>query len=1591
MLGIREALSKECAEKIISSGLFDAEWYVNKYPDVRLSGLNPLRHYLRIGYGLDRDPGPKFCGSAYLSANPDVLAADISPLLHYINNGIKEGRTQRPVRELLQEDMQTECVDVVIPVHNALVEVRRLIASIESARNAYRLSIHLVNDCSDKSTSDWLENRTKILGWNYISNPRNLGYAGSVNEGIKHTKSQFVCILNSDTEVLDGWVDRLVYVAQKTGAAIVGPLSNAAGYQTIKLPDEKSPDFQTISALQKLLQQSNECFPEVSAINGFCMLVRRSLFESIGYLDSTSFPKGYGEETDFCIRARDAGHKICVDTRSFIYHAKSKSFGDLDRKNLTVRGDKVLREKWGGARINETIQQLEGNSELKNAIESAERYLIENSWAGQSTIVVASVAFITSVGPGGGGAQSMFQEAQSLRRLGISCHVYVPEAYVAKFHSAYSKSGEDQNLIRPIGDLHPQSYQVIIATNWQSVVVAAQSRAKNKNIKIGYYVQDYEALFYESGSLERDSAEQSYLSPDVDFIFAKSLWLQEKIKQSSGRYVHLIPASLDREIFHAKPREDSGKLKVAIMVRPNTPWRGPDRAVELANRLEASLRAECEVHLFGCAASELKKYAPNLSPNIKNHGVLDRNSVASLLRQTDVFVDTSLYQAFGRTALEAMSCGCVPLGPRSGGSREFIVNDINGYCVDSENLTDIEGLISRLAADRNKLRVLRKGALLAASRYNLNDAAAALYGVLEEELKKNSPVKETESQPPAESWPTLTSLQLPPIKKLPLKVLVIAWDIGHNPLGRAYMLAETIERCVRSVTLVGFQYQRYGKDIWEPVRKGRLPVVALKGQNLPALLKNCEELAAHYKPDLVVACKPRLPSLQLALEFKAAWKCPIVFDVDDHELAFFKDKPPMSLDELAASTKDTFADWDEPYSELWTRVSEKMVSWADGVIVSNEALKERFGGLVVPHVRDEDEFDPRKFDKVSLRREYGVPLDKKVLLFFGTPRLHKGLDKLADFVGKSRIEDLILLVVGTAPDRTVTAKLKELSCGKLIMLPNQPFSDVPRILSLADVVCLPQDPSNPISKYQLPAKAIDAVAMNVPLFTTGTPPLRQLIDDQVAVEVDYDDIGSVIQKYLSGQIKFETPVERRVKFLQRYSYDASARSIRELFTSAIKRGQGKSPPSDFSLLKKLQQQKFSGVPSDPNPRRELAFKPGAVDVVVLWKQNDSGLYGRRNDMVTKYLASRDDVARVFVIDSPLNEHDLERMKLRSTEPTQDREVYTGALRKVFGQQDAGKVIHGVYLYPAGKYQSIKLESDRPPLHVGFVEYLENFFAKHKINAKESVFWIYPRHFEAPQVIRHFQPKKVVADIVDDHRAWPGITEREHARLTTNYSEIIKLSNFQMVNCQPMQEAMREFNVDADLIPNGCDDQPSTVEPSENALYSEVKAFPGKVIGFVGNLEKKIDIELLESVATEFPDCLLVLAGSTHAYPEVLELKRFKNVRMPGVVPYSSVGSWIKHFDVALIPHRKMDMTQFMNPLKLFVYLSWRVPVVSTEIYNVDKVEGLVSFGASHEEFLANLRESLAGEAVESERFDAYIRQNSWAARLKGFVDSALTT
>ncbi len=327
---------------------FDGAFYLGAYPDVAAERMNPLVHFLAHGAADGRLPHSDFDASFYLLAHPDVAAAKMDPVFHFAKHGAAEGRLSRrlgntnalvesflPARKVSRPVPDRE-IDVVIPVYKGLEETRACIESVLSSSCATRFRAIVINDASPEPELTGFvrrladENKIQL-----IENSRNLGFVQSVNAGMQNSKRDVV-LLNSDTVVFAGWLDRLAacaYADERTGT--VTPFSNNAticSYPVFCGKNELSASFDLAELDAAFANVNCGRTVDIPTAIGFCMYIRRDCLDDTGLFDAEAFGLGYGEENDFCMRAAAKGwkHKLACDV--FVYHAGNVSFGEASTR-----------------------------------------------------------------------------------------------------------------------------------------------------------------------------------------------------------------------------------------------------------------------------------------------------------------------------------------------------------------------------------------------------------------------------------------------------------------------------------------------------------------------------------------------------------------------------------------------------------------------------------------------------------------------------------------------------------------------------------------------------------------------------------------------------------------------------------------------------------------------------------------------------------------------------------------------------------------------------------------------------------------------------------------------------------------------------------------------------------------------------------------------------------------------------------------------------------------------------------------------------------------------------------------------------------
>jgi glycosyltransferase involved in cell wall biosynthesis len=142
------------------------------------------------------------------------------------------------------------------------------------------------------------------------------------------------------------------------------------------------------------------------------------------------------------------------------------------------------------------------------------------------------------------------------------------------------------------------------------------------------------------------------------------------------------------------------------------------------------------VTIFGCESYDPEFLALPRDFKFENRGVLIREEVAELLRSADIFLDLSKYQAFGRTGLEAMACGCATILTLNGGTAEYARHRDNALLVDTENFKEMVGATRELIEDENLRQEMSEQGILTAANYSVRKAVVSELSLFQEALQR---------------------------------------------------------------------------------------------------------------------------------------------------------------------------------------------------------------------------------------------------------------------------------------------------------------------------------------------------------------------------------------------------------------------------------------------------------------------------------------------------------------------------------------------------------------------------------------------------------------------------------------------------------------------------------------------------------------------------------------------------------------------------------------------------------------------------------------------------------------------------------------
>ncbi|MBR2641269.1 glycosyltransferase [Candidatus Saccharibacteria bacterium] len=558
--------------------------------------------------------------------------------------------------------------DVIIPVYKAPEWVKLCVYSLFANTSQDILNkVYLINDCNDPTTINCLKNLKTKYGNKIIvkQNAQNLGFVKTVNCGLELSNADYILLLNSDCLLAKNTIEKLInHLKKDPTIGLICPLASNAANITIPIPE--GWNYTQIDALlEKNFLGKNF---DACTIVGNCLMITRKCLEKVGKLDE-AYGMGYGEETDYQFKAMAKGFtaKVAIDT--YVFHKAEASFGNTQEKQARLQKNRNLFFSRWDKQYKTELKKYKKADPIKYIYS----HLPKSAWQPQAD----SLFYIDGIVQNAGGVHIIVDIVNYLTIQGQSINI----VYNLKYPY------QEILLFNPISveKISTINSKQIISTVWKTAF-NARIIANQKNINLLSFVQGYEAYF-ENG-IKYGAVELSYKLSNS--IFTISKYLQKELKDVFKKDSTVIPNGINYDLLHydlPSNKKVPDTTTITIIMRNNV-MKGDWLLIDLIKKLE-NLNQNININLV---TIDNKILLPSLSSekitiNLYK-GPQNRSTIYQLLQESNIYVDASLSEGFGLTALEAMAANCVPIVSDSLGVKEYIDNNQNGIVIKDVNNTD---------------------------------------------------------------------------------------------------------------------------------------------------------------------------------------------------------------------------------------------------------------------------------------------------------------------------------------------------------------------------------------------------------------------------------------------------------------------------------------------------------------------------------------------------------------------------------------------------------------------------------------------------------------------------------------------------------------------------------------------------------------------------------------------------------------------------------------------------------------------------------------------------------------------------------------
>ncbi len=252
--------------------------------------------------------------------------------------------------------------------------------------------------------------------------------------------------------------------------------------------------------------------------------------------------------------------------------------------------------------------------------------------------------------------------------------------------------------------------------------------------------------------------------------------------------------------------------------------------------------------------------------------------------------------------------------------------------------------------------------------------------------------------------------------------------------------------------------------------------------------------------------------------------------------------------------------------------------------------------------------------------------------------------------------------------------------------------------------------------------------------------------------------------------------------------------------------------------------------------------------------------------------------------------------------------------------------------------------------------------------------------------RGLEPDMLVYDCVDEHSEFTGLIRRE--AVLSMERDLLEGSDLVFVTAPGLYRDKKPFARNIHLVPNAADvDHFRRADCGDTPVPGEIAVLPRPVLGFVGVIHHWIDLDLIEFIALKRPRWSVAMIGPAGAGVRMGRLRSLPNVHFFGRRDKEELPGYMKAFDVCISPFKRNELTDRVNPLKVYEYLASGRPVVSVDMPGVMEFKDVIEIAGDYEEFLHAVERALGREGGERKKKRlAAAAGHSWEDRLRRMAE-----